>query len=449
MNLYLKRVVYLFSTRCFDDAAAVADPPEETEVENGGIGGGEEKIPTEKPVENELDSYVGSEEVNPSKRPLKNFDRKGMTKEAIDRMIMAAGEDIFLTDEQIAGIEKKKKEETGKKEEKTEEKDVKKSSETDTSVTDFFKNVGIEEKDFTALPETVQEKIVSLYEGSGGKNEESEKLISDASKKNEELQKIIDNLADDSVIAARLEELKTGRRYNASDLPTPTFKEAQALAELADDPDKFRDALTEFLASKAETAVTVERSVAEQRFTRKQLESDALKVVSEIMAKEPRLATVEKDLNKIREGHPEYDKLWGKSGVMGLMKKSGYNLKQIKEFGTDRLLNDISHTMGWTSERFKKAEKNGAKKLLDKIREKHQSARTIDMGKKSSDTIPSEKGGYSRESLIADIVAGNSENFSQLLEQAGDRCDFKRVQELRSIREEALSEMRRKRQPGD
>jgi hypothetical protein len=460
MNIFLKRIIDAFDVRCYEEAAAVADPPAKGDDESANDDSAADGDNNDSDGSaDDIENYRGSKTVNPDQRPLKEFNRTGKTKDQIDDLVSAMGDDIFLSDEAIAAIEKKKKEEKEKKakevsgDDKGSEdgKDIGKKESTDTDVDEFYKKSGITKDDFTALKPELQERIVSLYESkNAGADGEYEKLIAESVKKHDELKATINQLVDDPTISARIEELRTGKKYVATDLPEPTQKEVAALIELSSDPEAFREALLEFMVSKGEQVIKTERSVAEQKWQRKLLEKDALGILQQMMAKEPRLALKEKDLEKVVEGHPEYEKLHGEGGLINYLAKTmGYSLKQIKTKGAEKLLKEIAVEKGWDKERDQKIEKNGQKKLLLRLQEAAKNAQGLDLAKRSPATGPTGADKYDRKSLVSEIASGNMATFNELTEKAGEKGDSKMLSELREIYNQAVAEAKKQQEQGE
>ena len=428
----------------------------EGEVVDSGLsatpeGTSSQEEPVSAPPAEKID-YVGSEAVNPDQRPLRDIDLADFgSKEELDKFIMEYGEEIFLTDEEIAERDGKKKEEkkpeddddeqeddpAPKKEEKEEEPET-----PDEDAQEFLKEVGLTAEEFGKLPEKVQERLAEGFSG----NAEISTKASEFEAKYNELRKATEQLEQDPTIAARLEELASGKNYTAKDLPTPSKEELEKLMDAALDEGDFQKALNEYIASKAEQVIKVERSVAERKAAEKQLEQDATKVIQEMVEKEKRIGIKEKNPDKIF-GHDAWK---GDDGLLNFFKKHNFTMAHIRDMGADKLLTLLSVDRGWDKEREKKIHKQGATSLLQKIREAQSKARTIDMGKKSA--LPKsgrDSGGYDRNSLIADIASGTSNNWEKLLERADQIGDRKTVNDLVAIREEAMAQLREKNTPSN
>jgi hypothetical protein len=262
--------------------------------------------PSEKPSQTvisqkiDIKNYRGSKKVNPDQRPLKNFVRDGMNPKQIDALISEAGSEIFLSAEQIAEIEKKNAEvpkdekETPSEKSKEKETDVSdKKDEDDPEVKEFFEKTGLNEKDFSALPTAAQESLAKAFSTmteSSGKHSELEKkynqLFADVTESNK-----------DAVIAARLEEISTGKAYVATQLPKFTQTEISELDTLLTDGNSTGaiEYLNKWVAAKAQDAIKHERSVIDKQVFRKTAEAKARDIFIEVGKLDPRLAIEEND----------------------------------------------------------------------------------------------------------------------------------------------------------
>lgn len=469
----------LTACRADGDGTAVIEPPVIPVAESAlsDIAAGDKpagKAPEPKKenkppvIENPLENYVGSKEVNPEQRPLKKIDRKAFgSKAEMDRFIQEAGKELLMSDEDIAS-DKKAAEEIAKKEKtpgdkktvdgkegkpgKRDEGGKFKKGETveDNSEEDatkaFFETTGIDEKEFAKLPEKIQEKLVEGY----SKGFEATGKTGEIEKQHGELKTQVTNLVKDAVIAARLEEIATGKSFVAKDLPVPTGIEIENLMEAAGDKAGFQRALVEFMSKKAGDVIAVERSVIESKARREKLESEAMAVVNEMVALEKRIGITEKDIKNVDEKHAEYEAWKGENGLFNFFKKHRLSLSQIKEIGSEKLLTLLAKDRGWDKERDKKVYAQGAKALLAKIKEAAGKARTLDMGKMSaSPEAENNQRGYDRNSLVSEVAAGSLNNWERLLEQADQRGDKKMISALTAIREQAMYQRKKQHTPSD
>ena len=409
-----------------------------------------------------LDEYRGSKELNPDQRPLKAFDRTMFSsKEDFDEFlaeVARGGEDIFLPEEQSApkkrGRPKKsdkgasnelRKDESsekdgGSEEELDEQGDKIESGEKPSEeVEEFLKKLDITIEDFQALPEKVQERLtaddspVAEYEQKFTKlQEEHTGLINDVVK-----------LKNDPVIAARLEEKATGKSFVARDLPPVNKREAQQLLSLADSPEEFETAVNELILAKAKDVLTIERGVLERNALKAEREKKAAEVLQAVIQKEPRIGISEKDITKLAdESHPEYDKFHGAGSLMEMLKRKRYSPAQIIEKGVDEILEEFGRTKGWDQQAKVNIEKKAKQSLLQNLRNFQKVARTLDSSKRSAPPANPERGGFDKQTLVAEIASGKTGRWSKLITEYGDRGERDMVDQLQKIFDEGMQQKR-------
>lgn len=399
-----------------------------SQIPEGIVGGNDDQQNAD-----DINTYIGSKEVNPDQLPLKKFDRSFYTtKEEIDAFIKETGKDLFLQKQQQAEEEQpdKNKDKDGKYEEGGKE-----DAEADEKAADeFLKDIGITKEVFLSLPEKAQERLVAEQTDNGNKSAEYESI----SKKHTELVSEIKELRKDPVIAARLEEKRTGKEYVARDLPAITKNEVNKLIELSDDSEEFSTAINELITKKAHDVLKIERGIVERMAKKEQAENEAAKILQSVIDKEPRFGITEKDITKIDEDHPEYDKLFGKDGIMEELKKRRYSPLQLIAKGADELLREIATSKGWDKEDQKKVYKNGQKSILDTLRKAKTVARTLEVGKKSLGKNVDSSRGFDRDTLISDIASGKTTQWLKLVSEAENRGDMKTVAQLTAMYDDAL-----------
>ena len=385
-----------------------------------------EEIKTEKPIDvnaesgkeektvdagtlDDLSSYIGSEKVNPDKRPLKNFKRDGMGKDEIDKLIEISGGELFLSDEELAKIEKPVK---------TEEKEVKTEGETeipaeDLEIKEFLDKIEISQDEFNALPKKVQEKLVNS--NIEPDNTELVKLKEDHEKLKSSLKVLVDDPYIAAAIEARQEEIKTGKKLMASDLPDITDKEIDDLDSLlaAGSKDAARKMINDIISKRAQDAVEVERSVYAAKVERRELERDATTIFKKVCSIDKRLST------KIDSDNWNEVEIPADDGAMKVIKycvDNNISLAQVKKFGADKLYKLITVEYGWDKERDANIAKSSREELLRKLRNPEK-AKTILQGR-SPQTPVSGNGltGVNRDELVEQISNGNPSNYIKLLE---------------------------------
>lgn len=356
----------------------------------------------------DVSAYTGSKEVNPEGRSLKDFDRSAFSStEEIDAFLKELGEEAFVPKDKPADKS------ADKPADKSADKPADKPAEAEEE--NFLKAVGLSKEEFLKLPEKVQDFLADKVAGSE---------VDPIAKEHEELKAAhtalsadVELIKKDVVVAARLEEIATGKQYTAKDLPAVTRSEVRSLAEIAGDPDAFEEALNTLLVSKADKVLKIERGVLDRKVAREAQEQEALKVLEKIIALEPRIGIKEKDLSKINDSHPEYSKLFGEDGLVGMLQKKRYSPLQIATKGAEELLREFAALKGWDKARDNEIAKNGAKKLLANIRKATEGARTLSLDKVAQTDRPA-TGGFDRESLITEIAGGDTSNWSRLSRQA-------------------------------
>ena len=454
------------------------DVVEETPVVEASGVAGDDLIGGE-PI-NDLSTYMGSKDLNPEGRTLKTFNRNDFTsKEDMDDFLRAmkeGGEDIFLPTEQQKpqkrgpGRPKADDKTLQKKEPKdgvqgTGEKDAdgkkggsadanadgKKggsgeegsSPEEEVDTEKFLEDIGVTLEEFQALPEKVQEKLAAAAEASptSAVEEKLRKVETD----HLALVNDVVRLKNDPVVAARLEEINSGKLYVAKDIPPITPKEAENLLTLAGDPAEFIQGLNELIAAKAQDVLKIERGVLERNTQRVEREKKAAGTLAEVIAKDKRFSINEKDVIKLSdENHPEHDKFFGAGSLMEMIRRKKYSPAQIIEKGPQEILDEYAKIRGWDKEDTAKIVKTEKQSLLNKLRQAPKIARMLDAGKKAAPVKSLDNGGaLDRQTLISNIASGKTSEWSKLIAQAGDRGDDKMVAQLQEIYDEGMNSKRK------
>lgn len=456
-------IVKAFSLFNYIDGEGIAE--ETPVVEASGVAGddliGGESI-------NDLSTYMGSKDINPEGRTLKTFNRNDFTsKEDMDDFLRAmkeGGEDIFLPTEQQKPQKRgpgrpKAEDKTPQKKEpkdgvqesgKLGEKDAdgKKGgsggeeaggAEEEVDIEKFLGDIGVTLEEFQALPEKVQEKLAATVEAPAT-NVVEEKL---RKVETDHLALVNDvvRLKNDPVVAARLEEINSGKLYVARDVPPITPKEAENLLTLAGDPAEFIQGLNELIAAKAQDVLKIERGVLERNTQRVEREKKAASTLAEVIAKDKRFSINEKDVIKLSdENHPEHDKFFGAGSLMEMIRRKKYSPAQIIEKGPQEILDEYAKIRGWDKEDTAKIVKTEKQSLLNKLRQAPKIARMLDAGKKAAPVKSSDNGGaLDRQTLISNIASGKTSDWSRLMSQAGDRGDDKMLAQLQEIYDEGMN----------
>lgn len=398
-------------------------------VEDGAASG------TAQPVEEKKSSYHGNETVNPEKRPLRNFGQENMTEAEIDAFIVAAGADVFLTDEEIAkqadkelnaGKEKKedKKEEDGsaKPAEEPGKKDEKKPEDEEFDENAFFGSVGLSKEEFASIPEPLQEKLLNTFTSTNKSVdiEKNEQYV-EIKTKYEKLNTDVNTLMDDPFIAAYVEEKNTGNQYIARELPGVSKNEMAAL-KAAKSEEEFEELVNKMIESRAEHAISRERYVSERKDYNKKMFTAASKVMSEVAKMDSRLSgklTVE-NWADLTEKHPEWKEFEkGPKKIVDYCIKHGFKNANVASMSPKALYAAISAEEGWQQEKENKIAKNSVKKFLEGIRKQGTQAKSVSDGRRSAAPVSgTNQMGDSRESLVKALASGDTGGYEKLLRAA-------------------------------
>lgn len=428
----LKQIFKAFEmmNRCYEGEGGAASGAEGGE-NAGDIGGNiiEEKDQDPEPID--VTTYIGDEKSNPSQRPMKEFDRAGMTKKDIDRMIEHADGDIFLSDEQIKILEDKKAEEekdgkgkdgdkkvgddkggddkTGKQKEDDKDKDGKGD---DDEVKVFYEKSGFTEEEFNSLSEKAQENLVDKIFSDGTDTTQLDAFKTE----NDKLKSDIDTLMGDSYIATRVEEQSTGKSLIATPEKIVTDEFFVKFDNLVGD-EKTTEA-KKMLTDAAAALLKSERQVGEKRSAVKEGQKDAWKVLKKLGEIDKRLAIEEKDFEKLKPGHVEWNKYKGKDGLgeaVEFLEKKGHTFQTVKNYTADEIYTLFSKDKGWDKKRDKDIHDAGKKSVLEKLRNPEM-AKSLKQGKRK--VIPGSKTasmGIDRDTLKAELVNGNEKRYQELM----------------------------------
>jgi hypothetical protein len=392
----------------------------------------------------DINTYRGDKRLNPDQRPLREFSRKGLSKDTIDRMLRD-DPSLMLTQEEIdeeALAEKKNKEEAaGKGPKKDEKKTVdkgkteEKTNETDLDPKDFLEKAGLTQEDFAKLPEKAQENLVKQYEEFNG----VDKRVKEAETKYTTLKKDIDTLMSDPVVSARREELETGKAFVANRVQGFTDTDLSEINKLLA-LDKNSEALTlmnKMLTERSQDAVKHERAVLDRRIADTKARTDAHTTLMKLGSIDKRLAIADSDYKAIVPGHKDFDVM---NDVVEFCKKNGITVSQINTFGPEKLYKLIAAEKGWDKEREANIHEQGKQSLLQKLKNPTK-VHTLDPGKRSSAAVSGkDQMAETREALVEDIANGNISNWEKLLDAADGSP--RRIMELRAIREEGVRKAR-------
>ncbi len=400
--------------------------------------------------DNDFESYMGSEKVNPEKRPLKKFDRTGMTEKEIDDLIELEGENMFLPKDKIETKTELEKKDDKKPEETKKEDQDKKVPEADFDGAKFLQTTGLTEEEFAQIPESLQEKLVSNYsKNSAAPVEQSEQYIAlktDFDKQKEEVAAFLE----DPYVAARLEEIQTGQKYIAESLPPITNAELKDL-QSAQTIEELEEKLNKYIESRAEVAINRERTISDRKAYVKKTMIKASSVLSEVSKLDPRLTGNIKaeNWNDIKPGHPDYAEFQkGPKKIVDYCIEKNIKIDAIANMTPKELYAAIAAKEGWDKVRDVNIAKNAEKKFLLKIKELNKQAKTVDTGRRSAAPVSgtaSQTGDGSRESLVKQLASGDRGTFDRLLSAAdGNPVELDRLESIAREAQEVSRQNRRK-----
>lgn len=429
----LKRWVFTHAAaRCYADSA-VADAPVKSEVVDADSG-----LPKEEPAADPAptsdrtlpfgtldDTYfsrnMGSKDVNPDGRLLRPDVRNQVSDDELDDVIKAMGDAAFMTAKEIAAYENAKPADkadgdTVDNPAPTDKKpvDKKPAEKDDEDVSKFFTEIGIKREEFDAMPEPVRKRLVEMHE-----KKPTSDIPETYKKEHDENKKLIENFRRDPVIRARIEEVTTGKRYVAYDLPKVAESEiSQSLVtELsleASDVSKITAEVNRLLAVKAKDAVKSERSVADRESSLEAARKDAWGVVCEIGKIDKRLEVT--DPVGMYDNPPDADTEVGR--LIDFVAKARLSLDQVKTLGPKKLYALYAAEKGWDVQRDKNIETTVRKSLWDKISNpKKATMRSIPQGKPPVGTDPVIPGStLDEDGLVKELLSGKSQSLERLVE---------------------------------
>lgn len=415
-----------------------------------------------------IDDYVGNNEVNPDQVPLiDEFDREGKTKEEIDTLLAYAEGEFFKTPEQVeesreekekADKEKADKEkkggDKGDDDSKAEEdKDAKGDKDKDGKKKDnkvedvdgeanaseeFLKEVSLDKEAFNALPEKTQEILVDKVMG---KNESSEKNI-ELNMKIDGLNGQISTMLGDTVHAARLEEIRTGKSIvaKAGNFINDAFM--VKLDTLIGEDNGMKKA-QDLLKAEVDKQITTERGVAEGQRVTRQLEKDVWKNLLKLGKIDKRLELEETNHTKIDAKHPEWDKFQkGTNEILKYATARGITNQQLSKMKPKELYAAFAAHAGWDKDKQKTTFKAGRESLLKNLRNpKLAGAKSLKQDKQIAQGSGLTGGSVDRATLKAELLEDDTTNWEMLMDRAeGNPAE---ISELNELLQEAREEKHR------
>jgi hypothetical protein len=374
--------------------------------------------------------YIGSEKVNPKQKPLKTFERKGMTKEQIDAFILEAGRDIFLPEEAIA-TEKDKDLKVGKDGKEVKDKKGDKITDEDSEVQDFLEKTGLTKEEAESVPESVIGKIQKILENSGM----SEKTHKEVAEKYTKIKSDTDTLINDAVVAARMEELATGKSFVATKISPVTENDVAQIETFLNEGNRTGAAemMDKILKTRVGDAIKHERSVIDRRVFNEKLDNDAFSKVLELGKHDKRLFIKETDLSKIsKPDHPEFKLA---KDTIDFLIANDYSKEQIRKMDSRVLYASLAAAKGWDKEAAKNIAETTKKTLYEKLRQPAK-ANTLGVGQSSESQSESfGNSGFSKDQLIDQVSKGELKNWLRLSDLADAKGDNHMIRLLGQLRQ--------------
>jgi hypothetical protein len=417
--------------------------PEPTNIDDSGQEFQADEM--QEPVD-EIKDYIGNEYVNPQRRPLKNFDRSDLTKQDIDEMLAVSGEEMFMPPDKV-DVKEEKEEKPEAKDENTEQKPEKTDKKTEKEPEkpvefdeeEFFQHFDTSQEEFAALPEKLQEKMYDNFNSVKNVDVSSNEQYLELKNQLEEQQNNIKEFMDDPYVAARLEEIQTGKDYIARELPGATPEEINVLKAAETEAD-FNKQINKMLETRAQQAIANERTAANRRSYQEKSMIKASKIFSEVAKIDTRLSGDIKteNWNDIKPGHPDYKEYTkGPKKIVDYCVSKGIKLEAIAKLSPKELYAAIAAHEGWDKIRDKNIEKTVRSQFLAKIRKGYKQAKEVGTGRRSSAPMSGKvQTGVSRESLVEQLVSGDSRGFDKLLVAADGNPE--RLSWLEGIQQEAI-----------
>ena len=389
--------------------------------------------------------YVGNDEFNPDQRPL-TIDTSQYSKEQVDEFI-EMDRSIVMTDEQYEAHKEEKKleselvEDTDIKDDKVDddEKGKKKEddSKTDEIVDDdedvkaFYETTKMTSEEFKGLRKEVQEAITSKFD-SEVDIESHEKYVG-LKKEHNELKESVEGFQKDPLVAARIEELRTGNSYVAKSIPPLSQPERIGIREALDDGDDklVEKLIDEAVQKKAVSAIKIERSISDHQAAVSKAQQDSWQTLKKLGEIDKTYALGETELQKLNDKHPEWEKFQNGLGkIVQYIQKKEMSHGDVARFGAKELLAAYKAASGLDQIEKKKIADNAKGSLLKKLLNPKQAkdgkrvAKSLKSGKQKVD------------------VTGKSINKQMLVEQFanGDTVEFQKLQD-RSAGDEELTRM--------
>lgn len=437
MGVFVSKIRQWLYAAAFVACMAEGDgEPDDGGSDGGDSGDGDGNDPAPLPYGELPDTYwesnFGSDEVNPDHRPLRPEALEGINSDAeLDELILAMGDEIYMTDEDLAayGRAAQKKDEGNEDEEDDKDKDGKdkdgNSDDDDADVKQFVEASGLTVEQFQKLPEKTQEMLTDRHlaaQGQGG--EEGAQQIADVQKKLTDATALLEAYRKDPTIRARIEEIETGGRHVARELPKFAgldFEELKTDLDLSDDElAKVAAVVNQRVLLKAKEVLDHERGAWSRDQEQQQQKREAWSVITSVseVTGDKRLAfpdTIKDAIPKETDIDPNSDA----GRFVKWIRESDLTLPAIKKLGAKGLYAAYADATGWARERDETIARNERKSLLEKLRNP-ETARMTSMPQGKRPATPSSSTdlgeGLSEDALMEEVASGNLENLNRLCE---------------------------------
>jgi hypothetical protein len=290
------------------------------------------------------------------------------------------------------------------------------------------------------LPPKAQENLAKSFESFA----QAENRIKDAEKNYKTLKQDTDAALNDPVVAARMEELATGKAFIAAKINPITEADLIPVDKLLalDKKSEAADMLNKILQERAQDAIKHERAVLDRKVADTRMRVDAHTVLQKLGEIDPRLTVKDSDYARIVPGHKDFKVM---NDIIEFCKKHDITVKQIKEFGPEKMYNLIATDKGWSKERETSIYQQGKQSLLDKLKNPTK-VRALEPGKRTAPIAKTgkEQSAMTQEALVDEIADGNFTNWERQLEAADGNP--RRIAELEKIRQQGSQKYQENRQ---
>ncbi len=385
------------------------------------------------------EQYYGSKELNPDNKPLNIHNIDKYSKEQIDNFIMADPVGVF--EERPKEEKKQDKPEDTKDEKKDAEvvKDVDKvdNENIDEDLDKFLGDSSLTKDEFVALNDAAKEKIIDKFVESSNSTDEAAKVKTDF----DSYKQSIDNLLQDPIMSARYKEKTTGQTYIPKSIPVLTREENDKIDNAEyEDRDKIINELVQ-----ARVSPIVQKIFTEKEQLQKTTETQkaAFKVLKGIGEIDPEFSVDEADLEKINSSHKDWGKYQsGLSKIISYAKEKGENFATLSKKTSKEILAAYNAATGRSDDVLKKVANDTKKKILDKFKNPSKAedgvmrkAKTLKGNSHSKGRSLRGAGSVDRESLVEQIMNGETDTYDVLAEQAAG--DAEKTKYYSSILKEA------------